>query len=92
MQNKNKRGNPNKCYYCGNLEKCTKDHFYPKSKGGKLMVYACKVCQGSKKDLDPTDWASNYISTHIAITSESKQRIRVAVDSLIELMNINERK
>ena len=83
------RGNKYKCYYCGNIEKCTKDHFYPKSKGGRFTVYACQLCQCSKKDMCPTEWASVYIAKHVAITPESKQRIRCSVESLIIFLNEN---
>jgi len=75
------KGNKHKCYYCGNEEPCTKDHFYPKSKGGRLCVYACGICQASKKDLHPLEWL-RYIINHTAITDEAKQRIKTAVTTL----------
>jgi hypothetical protein len=75
------KGNKWKCWYCGNEERCTKDHFYPKSKKGRTMVYACAVCQGSKKSLHPLEWLK-YIQGHVAITDEAKQRISNAVTSL----------
>ena len=78
------KGNKDKCFYCSNEEKCTKDHFYAKSKGGRVLVYACSICQGSKKDLHPLDWLS-YICSHVAIKDETKIRIMNVVKSLHEL-------
>lgn len=75
------KGNKNKCYYCGQDELCTKDHFIPKSKKGCITVYACTLCQGSKGALMPLDWL-NYILNHNSITKEKKKRIDTAVTSL----------
>lgn len=58
----------NKCFYCGRKmlrvgnskhfhDKCTKDHFFPKSHGFDLVgnkVFACGKCNNSKKDNYPT--------------------------------------
>jgi 5-methylcytosine-specific restriction endonuclease McrA len=77
------KGNKFKCWYCGQDERCTKDHFYPKSHGGTLTVYACSVCQGSKGDMPPIVWLK-YIKNHRAISDEAKKRIETAVISLIE--------
>ena len=85
------RGNRFKCWYCGNEERCTKDHFYPKSKGGTVTVYACLICQYSKKDLHPLDWL-DYIKSHVAISNESKIIIEKAVLTLhnfIQTKSIN---
>ena len=49
-------GNPNECYYCGRKEECTKDHVYPKKKRGKLLVWACHVCQRDKGSKLPHIW------------------------------------
>lgn len=80
------RGNRNKCYYCGQEEKCTSDHFYPKSKGGKLKVYACGLCQRTKADMLPGQYM-DYINKHIAINPEIKIRITNAIKSLLVLTN-----
>ena len=83
------RGSKNKCYYCGHEEICTADHFYPKSKGGRLKVYACGLCQRTKADLSPEQFVI-YIKNHIAISDESKNRITRSVKSLISLINRGE--
>jgi len=81
------KGNKFKCWYCGQDEKCTKDHFLPKSKGGRIIVYACRVCQGSKGDMIPLNWLQ-YIQSHKAISEEAKKRIETAIVSLIEKINL----
>ena len=83
------RGSKNKCYYCGQDERCTADHFYPKSKGGKLKVYACALCQRTKADLQPEQFIK-YINNHVAISDESKIRITQSIRSLISLINRGE--
>lgn len=49
-------GNKGKCWYCGAEGRMTKDHFFPKSKDGRLRVYACEVCNKSKGSLTPLQW------------------------------------
>jgi len=51
------------CYYCRdslNDHNRTKDHIWPKSKGGTLhrdnKVYACRRCNKSKGNLTLTEW------------------------------------
>ena len=73
--------NRHQCYYCGNKEWCTKDHFYPKSKGGTIIVYACSICQFSKKNIDPLVWLS-YMESHVALTKEAKKNIKSSVLNL----------
>lgn len=85
------RGNKYKCYYCGNKEKCTKDHFIPKSKKGTLLVYACTLCNFTKKDLYPYQWVY-YISNHIAIKEEIKIRVKNSVASLFKYIKNNQLK
>jgi len=77
-----KKGRQDKCWYCGQEEKCTKDHFYPKSTGGRTIVYACRICQGAKGDLMP-DKFIEYINQHDLISDEKKERVRIAVLSLM---------
>ncbi|MBA7539152.1 hypothetical protein ES705_31431 [subsurface metagenome] len=78
-----KKGNPNKCWYCGQEEKCTKEHFYPKSMGGSIIIYACRICQAAKGDLMPNKFVE-YIEQHDLIREEKKQRIRTSVYSLMD--------
>jgi len=77
-----KKGNPNKCWYCGQEEECTKEHFYPKSQGGNIIVYACRICQAAKGDLMPDKFVM-YMNQHILIKDEKKERISTAVFSLM---------
>jgi hypothetical protein len=79
------RGNQYKCYYCGTEEKCTKDHFYPKSKGGKYLVWACHSCQRHKSNLLPLDWLEKIDRTRMP--QDAKDRIRTAVTTLIEILD-----
>ncbi len=51
------------CYYCKGVltdENRTKDHIWPKSKGGKLSrdnkVYACRRCNKSKGNSTLEEW------------------------------------
>lgn len=83
------RGNKNKYYYCGQSEKCTSDHFFPKSKGGRLKVYACGLCQRTKSNMTPEQFIK-YINDHIAIREESKGRIIYSIRSLMDLINRDE--
>jgi len=50
----------NRCAYCGNSGKMTKDHVVPLSKGGKLefgnVVPCCQSCNSRKKDRDLSFW------------------------------------
>jgi hypothetical protein len=48
------------CSYCGMFIYCkdiTKDHVYPKSKGGEMKTPACMNCNVVKEDMLPIDWA-----------------------------------
>lgn len=75
------KGNKFRCYYCGQSEQCTKDHFIPASVGGFLTVWACQVCQGSKKNLMPEEWLQ-YLDRHVMIDRITLQRVQEAVNSL----------
>lgn len=48
------------CSYCGkfvNEKKITRDHVYPKSKGGLIKSPACKNCNEDKADMKPIEFA-----------------------------------
>ena len=47
------------CYYCGIGDGITADHFYPKSKGGRLKVRCCKSCNKRKRDMTPLEWIAH---------------------------------
>ena len=83
------RGSRHKCYYCGHEEECTADHFYPKSKGGRLKVYACGLCQRTKADMTPEQFVA-YINNHVAIDPSARIRITHSIRSLISLINREE--
>jgi 5-methylcytosine-specific restriction endonuclease McrA len=54
------------CSYCGrfqNFSEVTRDHVYPKSKGGITTVPSCYQCNEKKKDMLPIDWAVHFSST-----------------------------
>jgi 5-methylcytosine-specific restriction endonuclease McrA len=81
-------GNKHKCWYCGSTSTTvmTKDHFWPKSKGGKLMVYCCVRCNTQKGSKTPLQWA-RYIETHLQkgfISHEKGNRMITATLSLWE--------
>lgn len=84
------KGYSHRCYYCAKEERCTRDHFIPRSKGGKLTVWACQKCQDTKKDLMPLEWLGII---HTISEYEGKcERIKNSVLSLIEWMEINKQK
>jgi hypothetical protein len=76
------KGNANKCWYCGQEEVCTKDHFVPRSKGGKIKVYACRLCQRTKGHMMPLEWLE-YITSHIVVRDDLKERIKTSILSLL---------
>lgn len=48
------------CAYCGlfvNYRHVTRDHVYPKSKGGLIKTPACIHCNDAKEDMLPLEWA-----------------------------------
>lgn len=97
-------GNPNKCYYCGRDEYCTKDHFFAKSKINNpkkrnmvstlypdcrnILLYACSLCQRVKAHLFPHEFLKR-ISHDSRYDQAQKQRIKRAVTSLIENLKVN---
>jgi hypothetical protein len=74
-------GDKNICWYCGHQERCTKDHFYPQCLGGKLKVYACCLCQGSKGRKTPIEWLQ-YLDSHEAVNPKVASKIRKVVTAL----------
>jgi len=48
------------CAYCGlfmGAREITRDHVYPRSKGGFSTAPACRPCNEAKTDLRPIEWA-----------------------------------
>ncbi len=75
-----------RCFYCGAVEECTRDHFIPVSKGGTKTVPACSLCQMTKRDLVPLEFAQ-YMENHPAVKQKAARRIRAAVNYLLEKMS-----
>jgi hypothetical protein len=76
-------GSKKTCWYCGHEERCTKDHFFPQSLGGRLKVYACCLCQGAKGRKTPLEWME-YVKHHPAIERKIADRILIATRGLWE--------
>lgn len=60
------------CSYCGmffNAREITKDHVYPKSKGGEIKTPACMSCNVVKEDMRPIDFALFAYKTGIDIAT-----------------------
>lgn len=81
------------CWYCGKYipfhsKKRTKDHFWPKSRKGKLRVVCCLDCNRLKKDLLPHQFLA-YLKKQKANDPENAQkygRMITATKSLWELV------
>ena len=59
----NKNGHHIQCAFCGNFineKRITRDHIWPKSKGGLIKVPACRNCNEAKADTKPIDFAIWY--------------------------------
>jgi 5-methylcytosine-specific restriction endonuclease McrA len=55
-----RRGGTVQCAYCGlfiSAKEVTRDHVYPRSKGGYSTAPACRPCNEAKIDLRPIEWA-----------------------------------
>lgn len=51
------------CSYCGmwvHEKRLTRDHVYPKSKGGLIKTPACGPCNEYKEDMLPIEFALNF--------------------------------
>lgn len=50
-----------KCSYCGSVASPSLDHLWPRARGGldeaENLVFACRSCNSSKRDLDLLVWA-----------------------------------
>jgi len=88
------------CYYCREQltdATRTRDHIWPKSKGGKLYkmnkVYACRSCNRYKRDLTIEEWLE--ILTTLKPTKKNqkiwakKETIIVILRLLIEYLKYN---
>lgn len=83
-------GHKGQCYYCEDKNNTNKDHFYPKSLGGVLIVHSCFECNHFKGNLVPSDfikkvkYKSNYkkIKKNTIIHNTSLLLDRVIFDNL----------
>lgn len=64
---KRARRDDNRCFWCqrnlcrpgrstANELMKTKDHYFPRSKGGTATVPCCYACNQIKKNMTPTEW------------------------------------
>lgn len=80
---KKKLGNDEECFYCDKYAD-TKDHFYPKSLGGKLTVFCCKKCNQDKANLIPKHWLM-YIQ-HELLSDEPENEIYLLMAERTKLL------
>lgn len=71
-----------KCCYCERVDKLTKDHFYPKSKGGATIVMACARCNFLKGDMLPEDWIDK-IRWMVEIPFDERKKIILNTQKLL---------
>jgi len=88
------------CYYCREQltdATRTRDHIWPKSKGGKLYkknkVYACRSCNRYKRDLTIEEWLNVLLILKQTKKTKKiwakKETIIVILRSLIEYLKYN---
>ena len=74
-------GKKGKCCYCEGYAN-TRDHFYPKSKGGVLTIHCCLDCNQQKADFTPTQWLM-YIDHGYRGSTEKKELLKENTKRLI---------
>lgn len=61
------------CPYCNNRlarqhhkrgDAPTRDHIYPQSRGGRLIVICCRKCNADKGDMTLSEWATVLVARH----------------------------
>lgn len=57
---KKRRKKSGKYFYCGTHGKMTKDHYVPKSKGGRFIVPCRHDCNQRKADKMPEDFIRDF--------------------------------
>lgn len=58
------------CSYCGTFvpeKQITRDHVWPKSRGGIIKTPSCLDCNIAKEDMLPIEWAVHASNTGIAL-------------------------
>ena len=80
------------CYYCReslNNTTTTKDHIYPKSKGGilskKNKLFACKKCNRSKGDLTLEEWLEKLTNLK---RSPKTEKMWIKKDRIIPILHL----
>lgn len=62
------RGDLAQCSYCGNffpMKEMTRDHVYPKSRGGVFTTTSCGPCNQAKKNMLPIEYALSSINADV---------------------------
>jgi 5-methylcytosine-specific restriction endonuclease McrA len=72
------------CWYCGEKKETNKDHFWPKSKGGRLTVPSCYECNFLKKARTPLQWAE-FIQLRVNSNLIEKKKGERIINATISL-------
>ena len=70
------------CCYCEKKltdKDCTREHILPKSKGGKLILPACKKCNGEKSNMIISEYISFLVNKNKIISHIDKIKISNAI-------------
>lgn len=65
------------CSYCGltlPTRKLTRDHIYPKSRGGVLVTPCCMQCNQAKGDKKPIEWAIFYSENELKLARKRQMQ------------------
>lgn len=71
-----------KCCYCEkklSQQDCTREHILAKSKGGKLILPACKKCNSEKADMLISEYISFLLNKNKLISEIDKRKISNAI-------------
>lgn len=72
------------CWYCGDKGHTNKDHFWPKSKGGRLVVPSCLPCNSLKAAKTPLQWAE-FVQLGINSNTIERKRGERIINATISL-------
>lgn len=75
------------CSYCGVNCEANRDHFYPKSRGGKTLIWSCKDCNHAKGRLLPEEWVIK-IDKSLHYSRHKKNRMIDATYRFISMIPI----
>lgn len=71
------------CSYCGKFiheKKLTRDHVWPKSKGGLIKTPSCLSCNIAKEDMTPIQWAVHSSITGLAFADSMYEEDQSVID------------